>query len=65
MLINISAFFRDFRTIWVAIVITAAAATAKYSSAWITQKIFRFTNDQRNLIYGLIGLMLQWRWPPC
>jgi len=55
MLINISAFFRDFRTIWVAIVITAAAATAKYSSAWITQKIFRFTNDQRNLVYGLIG----------
>jgi len=55
MLINISAFFSDFRTIWVAIVITAAAATAKYFSAWITQKIFGFTNDQRNLVYGLIG----------
>jgi len=39
----------------VAIVITAAAATAKYFSAWITQKIFGFTNDQRNLVYGLIG----------
>lgn len=55
MLINIGAFFTDFQTIKVAVVIIAAAAGAKYLSAWITQRIFGFSTDQRNLVYGLIG----------
>ncbi|KZK74138.1 MAG: sodium:proton antiporter [Pelodictyon luteolum] len=55
MLINIRGFFNDFRSIWVAIVIIAASASSKYLSATITQKFFRLSNDQRNLVYGLIG----------
>ncbi len=55
MLINIRGFFSDFRSIWVAIVIIVANAASKYLAATITQKFFRLSNDQRNLVYGLIG----------
>lgn len=55
MLIDIRAVFKDFETIKVAFVITAAASAAKYLSAWITQKLFGFSGDQRRLIFGLIS----------
>ncbi|ACF43382.1 cation:proton antiporter [Pelodictyon phaeoclathratiforme] len=55
MLINIQAFFKGYETIEVAVVITIAATVAKYLSAWITQKLFGFSLDQRRLIFGLIS----------
>ncbi len=55
MLINIQAFFKGYETIKVALVVTLAATVAKYLSAWITQKLFGFSLDQRRLIFGLIS----------
>ncbi|MEI6638917.1 MAG: cation:proton antiporter [Chlorobium sp.] len=55
MLIDIRALFKDFETIKVAVIITVAATVAKYLSAWITQKIYGFSLDQRRLIFGLIS----------
>ncbi|NTU96586.1 MAG: cation:proton antiporter [Chlorobiaceae bacterium] len=55
MLIDIRAVFKDYETIRVAVVITVAASAAKYVSAWITQKFFGFSLDQRRLIFGLIS----------
>ena len=55
MLINIQAVFKGYETIKVALVITVAATVAKYLSAWITQKLFNFSLDQRRLIFGLIS----------
>ncbi len=55
MLINIQAFFKGYETIEVALVITVAATIAKYLSAYITQKLFGFSLDQRRLIFGLIS----------
>ncbi|NTW82649.1 MAG: cation:proton antiporter [Chlorobiaceae bacterium] len=55
MLIDIRAVFKDFNAIKVAVVITVAASAAKYLSAWITQKLFGFSLDQRRLIFGLIS----------
>ncbi len=55
MLIDFRAFFKDVATIRVALVITVAATLAKYVSAWITQKIYGFSVDQRRLIFGLIS----------
>jgi Kef-type K+ transport system membrane component KefB len=55
MLIDIRAVFKDYETIKVAVVITVAASAAKYLSAWITQKFFGFSRDQRRLIFGLIS----------
>ena len=55
MLIDIRALFKDYETIKVAVIITMAATVAKYFSAWITQKMYGFSVDQRRLIFGLIS----------
>lgn len=53
MLIDYKAFFKDFETIKVAAVMTVTATAAKYAAAWLTQKTFRFSRDERRLIFGL------------
>lgn len=53
MLVDYRAFFSDFETIKVAIVMTVVAVVAKFMAAWLTQKTFRFTADERRLIFGL------------
>jgi len=53
MLIDYRAFFKDFETIKVAAVMTIVATSAKYIAAWLTQKSFGFSADQRRLIFGL------------
>jgi len=53
MLIDFRAFIQDFETIKVAIVMTVIAIVSKYLAAWLTQKTFRFSADQRRLIFGL------------
>jgi Kef-type K+ transport system membrane component KefB/nucleotide-binding universal stress UspA family protein len=53
MLIDFRAFFKDFDTIRVALVMTGCATLAKYLAAWLTQKTFRFTRDERRVIFGL------------
>jgi len=55
MLIDNQAFFKDYATLKVAVVITVAATIAKYLSAWITRKFFGFSVDQLRLIFGLIS----------
>lgn len=53
MLINYRAFFSGFETIKVAVVMTLIAIIAKFLAAYITQKTFKFSVDQRRLIFGL------------
>jgi Kef-type K+ transport system membrane component KefB len=53
MLVDYRAFFTDFETIKVAFVMTVIATLAKYIAAWLTQKSFNFTLDERRLIFGL------------
>jgi len=53
MLIDYKAFFKDVETIKVAGIMTVTAITAKFMAAWITQKVFGFSVDQRRLIFGL------------
>jgi Kef-type K+ transport system membrane component KefB len=53
MLINFRAFFTDLETIKVAAVMTFVATFSKYSAAWLTQKTFRFSVDERRIIFGL------------
>ncbi len=53
MLVDYRAFFKDFDTIKVAAVMTIIATTSKYIAAWITQKTFRFSVNERKLIFGL------------
>ena len=53
MLVDYRAFFSDFETIKVAAIMTVVATFAKFAAAWLTQKSFRFTVDERRLIFGL------------
>lgn len=53
MLIDYRAFFTDFETIKVAGVMIVIAIVSKFLAAWITQKTYRFSVDQRRLIFGL------------
>jgi len=53
MLIDYRAFFKGFETLKVAAVITILGVTAKYLAAFFTQKIFKFSVDERRLIFGL------------
>lgn len=53
MLIDFSAFFKDFETIKVAIVMTVIALIARVISAWVLQKSFKYSDDERRLIFGL------------
>lgn len=53
MLIDYQAFFQDLETIKVAAVMTVIATSSKYIAAWLTQKTYGFTKDERSLIFGL------------
>jgi len=53
MLIDYRIFFKDIETIKVAAVMIIVATTAKFLAAWITQKTYKFSVDERRLIFGL------------
>lgn len=53
MLLDFRAFFTDMETILVAVVMSVAVTLAKFIAAWSTQKTFKFSADERHLIFGL------------
>ncbi len=53
MLIDYRAFFGDIETLKVSVVMTVVAILSKFLAALFTQKIFRYTNAERMLIFGL------------
>ncbi len=53
MLIDFRAFINDMHTLYVAAAMSVVATVGKYLPAWITQKIFRFSVNQRRIIFGL------------
>lgn len=53
MLINYEAFFKDYETIKVAIIMTVVATLSKYLAAWATKQTFRLSADELKMIFGL------------
>ncbi|MDP3915816.1 MAG: cation:proton antiporter [Bacteroidota bacterium] len=53
MLVDFSVFFKDSETIKVALTMVVIATSSKFIAAWLTQKTFRFSADERRLIFGL------------
>ncbi len=53
MLVDYRVFFKGFETLKIATCMTVVALLAKYLAAILTQKTFRFTADERRLIFGL------------
>lgn len=53
MLIDYRTFFTSFETIKVGLIMLIVATAAKYIAAWMTQKTFHLSTDQRSVIFGL------------
>jgi Kef-type K+ transport system membrane component KefB len=53
MLIDFRVFLKDIETINVAVTMIVVATLAKFIAAWLTQKTFNFSKDQRRIIFGL------------
>ena len=53
MLIDYRTFFTSFETIKVGLIMIIVATAAKYIAAWMTQKTFHLSTDQRSVIIGL------------
>ncbi len=53
MLVDISVLFKGFGALKVAGVMIVMAVVTKYLAAWLMQKTFRLSKDERQLIFGL------------
>jgi len=53
MLIDFRVFFVDIQTIIVAVVMTVIATGSKFLAAFITQKTYKFSTSQRDVMFGL------------
>ena len=53
MLIDYRAFIEDTRTLQVGGVMILAACVAKYLSAWLTQRLYGLSGDERDVMFGL------------
>ncbi|MCR9011667.1 cation:proton antiporter [Gabonibacter chumensis] len=53
MLVDFHVFVADWTTVWVAAVMVVVATLAKYVSAWLAYKSFRYTKSEFILMFGL------------
>ena len=53
MLLNYKVFYENLETLKVGAIITIAATVTKYAASWLGQKTFRFTTDERRILFGL------------
>ncbi len=53
MLVDFRIFVEGWVTLWVALVMTVIATLAKFLAAYATQKTYKFSLDERRLIFGL------------
>ncbi len=55
MLIDYRVFLSDPNTLYTAFIMTVVAIVTKYIAAYITQKSFGYSSDERSVIFGLSG----------
>lgn len=53
MLVDLSVLFKGWNAARVTIVMIIVAVVGKYIASWFTQKSFRLTSDERQMIFGL------------
>lgn len=53
MLVNLSIVFKGTTALAIAGIMIIVATSGKWIAAWVTQKIFRFSKLERNIIFGL------------
>ncbi len=55
MLIDYRVFLSDINTLYTALIMTVVAIVTKYLAAYITQKSFGYSSDEKLVIFGLSG----------
>ena len=53
MLLNVGIFFTDGRALLIGILMVIAVYVTKYIAAWLTAKIYSYTNDEVQVMWGL------------
>ncbi|MDX9747202.1 MAG: cation:proton antiporter [Paludibacter sp.] len=53
MLIDYRAFFNDLHTLYVAVILSITATFSKFIPAVLTRRLYKFTPDEGNMIFGL------------
>lgn len=53
MIVDVGVIFGGFMAIVIAVAMTITAVLGKYLAAWLAQQVFRFSDEQRQLIFGL------------
>lgn len=53
MLVDLNVLFEGLDSVRIAGLLVLTALLTKFVAAWVTQKIFGFSNTERNLVYGL------------
>ncbi|PUV24888.1 MULTISPECIES: cation:proton antiporter [Sphingobacterium] len=53
MIVDVSVILKGPQALIIAGTLTIVAIVGKYAAAWLTQKIFKYSRGQRNLIFGL------------
>lgn len=53
MLVNLNVLFKGTQALIVSLILVVTALVTKYLAAYTTQKIYKFSNTERNVIYGL------------
>ena len=53
MLVDLSVLFQGYQGLYILIVLLVLALGGKYLAAYLTAKVFNYSVDERNLIYGL------------
>lgn len=53
MLVNLNVLFKSTEILWIIGILLVVALLTKYLAAYITQKIFGYTANERNLMFGL------------
>jgi Kef-type K+ transport system membrane component KefB len=55
MIVDISVLLKGPMAIYIAAVLTIVALAGKWIAAWITQKVYKYSHAQRQVIFGLSG----------
>jgi Kef-type K+ transport system membrane component KefB len=53
MLVDLRVIFMGVEALWVALTMVVVAIVAKWLAAYLTQKIYQYSADERNVIFGL------------
>lgn len=53
MVVDLKVLLNGLDALWISLILVVTALITKYLAAWLTQYIFKYTRNERNIIFGL------------